>query len=73
MSNDEKVFKAEHVRVLREALARIGNGSGSPQKTALAALSQYSILIRESCMHPDDALVRGAKVCLSCGQIVGEG
>lgn len=69
--SSEKVFKASHVRVLREALARIANGSGSPQKTAMAALGSYAELIKDDCEHPDDALVRGAKVCLSCGKVVG--
>lgn len=68
----EKTFKAEHVRVLREALARIANGVGAPQKTAHAALSSYAGLVKDYCEHPDSANVRGVNVCLSCGRIVNE-
>lgn len=67
----EKTFKAAHVRVLREALARIGNGSsGNPQKTAMQALTTYTDLIIGYCPHPDSANVKGTQVCLSCGKIV---
>ena len=69
-SENEALFKAQDVRLLREFAAYVANkGTNTMRARAMDVLKRFAMAVHTYCEHPDKARdIRDQITCLSCGK-----